>query len=135
MAKLPQIKRLATEDFPDLEGIEKLLQPLNEFMESIVLALNNQLTVGENLIGLEREITVRTDSGGDPLEVAAFAWTLRQRVPVHAIVTRVITRSGVAPVAATGVTWSFDGNAVKINDIFGLSPSSEYLINLIILGR
>lgn len=134
MAKLPQIKRLAKEDFPDLEGIEKLLQPLNEFMESVVLALNNQLTIAENLIGVERTINLRTDSGGAVVETPRFAWPLKQRVPRHAWVTNVVTRSGTIPAGTVGILWSFDGTSISITQVTGLAASSEYIISIIILG-
>lgn len=50
MAKLPKITRIRREDLPDAPGwIEKLLYPLNLFMEGVYQALNQNLTYAENL--------------------------------------------------------------------------------------
>ena len=67
MAKIPTIRRLSVEDFPSQKSwIGKFFEVLNNFIISVVAALNNQLTFTENMVAQVDKIRVRTSSGYVP---------------------------------------------------------------------
>ena len=70
MAVIPPLRRLATEDFSGQSWADKLVSPLNSFMESVRAMFINGLTVSENMSGTVR--TVELD-GNFPVK---FAWSL-----------------------------------------------------------
>lgn len=61
MARLPTFKRFSREDFKGAGSwIDKLIEPLNEFMNSIVSALNSSLTFQANMNCEVRSFQVQT---------------------------------------------------------------------------
>lgn len=125
MAKLPPIKRLRKEDFPDQAWIDKLLYPLNQFMESISSALNGNITLPENTRAVIREIDVNLTSGSYPIKIA---WTKNVQ-PTDLIITRII---GGTQTAAVGASWNFADGVVQITEIFGLQLGNRYKIRFYI---
>ena len=76
MAAVPSIRRLLLEDFPDqAEWIEKLLQPVNQYMEQSAAALR-ALTINDNMLGAIK--TVELD-GTFPVKIA---WSVAKPVSV-----------------------------------------------------
>lgn len=72
MANLPKITRIRREDLPDAPGwIEKLLYPLNLFMEGVYQALNKNLTYAENLAAKVVEFEFTTPAAYGRPRVAA----------------------------------------------------------------
>jgi len=73
MAQLPNQKRILKEDLREAPSwIDKLLYPLNSFMESVYFALNRNLNFQENIASQIYEIEFTTASdypipGGDPM--------------------------------------------------------------------
>lgn len=130
MAKLPKNKKLIQEDFPSQRSwIAKLLQPLNQFMETVALALDKGLTVGENLDAQIAQVVV---TGG---EEVSFSIRTRSR-PQGLLVTRVEIIGGneVALTEAVWPTWEVDpvNNTVKISSWIGLDSGTRYRITLFV---
>lgn len=73
MSKVPQVKRLLVDEFPDQPWIEPLIQSLNQFMDGVVSNLNNGLTVEDNMAGIVREVEL---DGNMPLKIA---WNLNSK--------------------------------------------------------
>lgn len=131
MAKLPPISRFLREDFQEVSWIEKLLQPLNQFMTLVYSALNANLTLGENMRAQIKELSITTDGSGDA--TASFAWGLTS-IPTDLWVSRVVS-VGTAPTAAVSVDWSYDGQAINITQFHGLASSSTYRIRMIAMAN
>ena len=128
MAQLPEIKRLHRQDFPDQTSwIDGLLAPLNRFFDSVYTALNRGLTFRDNMVAQVKELEFRETSGTYPIR---FAWNLKSQ-PTDLIVTRVVTVSGSGPSGAVWANWSYNGSAVEIEDITGLTADDEYKIRVI----
>ena len=119
MARIPPLTRLQAEDFSSQsEWIEKLLGPLNRFMELTTNALNKQLTLEDNMAAAIK--TVELD-GTFPVRVA---WTLPGK-PVSVIVGNVYRADGAphtmtSPVA---VQWSYNSGVLSIDNAFGVVPA------------
>lgn len=73
MSKIPQVKRLLVDEFPDQPWIEPLILSLNQFMDGVVANLNKGLTVQDNMSGIIREVEL---DGNFPLKIA---WNLPQK--------------------------------------------------------
>jgi hypothetical protein len=119
MAKQVQIQRLLTEDFAGQKWAEKLIVPLNTFMESVQQALTNGLTVNDNLSGAIKTVEV---DGTWPVKLA---WS-RGR-PVSVLVGNVVRSDGASFVLtdAVQVQWQFNQSGqLQIDGITGITPSS-----------
>lgn len=130
MAKLPQIKRLVTEDFMDQKSwISRLFMPLNTFMESVITAFNRNLTLTENLSADIKTVLFTTvPTGTSPVNVA---WTLKH-APV-AIMIGQISRLDAAAFTLTvapAIQWSWTTSGLQITNLIGVTPSSAVPYNL-----
>lgn len=85
--KLPSIKKILTETFPDLKWMPQLLSPLNQFMEQIVQGLNRGLTISENFDAVVKTIEL------DGTWPAKFKWERTNR-PTVAFVGYVREKTG-----------------------------------------
>jgi hypothetical protein len=135
MSKLPPIRRISTEDFPEQAGwIEKLTSPVNEYMERTTTALNRSLTINENFAGEMRDITV---DGTYPIKLA---WNLSARP--RAVIVGGIARTNGGSYTLTDavqVKWSFNqAGQLQIDGLAGtLDPApaaaTKYYITLVCL--
>lgn len=133
MAKLPNIRRLIVEDYPQTVRSwigPKLLQPLNSFMESIYAALNRGLTLNENFAAEVRSVDL---DGTFPLRLA---WTLPQR-PRAVLVGNCVRKDGVVEslTDAVGIRWSFNQQGqLQVDQVVGVTPSASdrYVLELVI---
>lgn len=128
MAVIPPLRRLATEDFSGQSWADKLVSPLNSFMESVRAMFINGLTVSENMSGTIR--TVELD-GNFPTK---FVWPLADK-PRSVLVGDVYKSDGSTFTlsAAVQVQWSFTQNReLSIDAVTGITPSSttKYKVTL-----
>ena len=134
MAKIQAVKRLVKEDFPDQTSwIEKLLQPLNSFMESTSAAINGSLTITDNLDA--KIVTVEAKIGASGLIHPIYVPIKLQGQPRGLLVTQVSGPSN--PTAAVAAVWSYDSSkrVIGITSFFGLQPAASvdtYSITLLI---
>jgi hypothetical protein len=113
MAKLPTIKKINSEDFPDQKWINKLTAPLNSFMEQVVDALNGNLNINDNLSGEVKTITV------DSMPFS-FKWKKKIR-PVHLTVGWCDQTLTDAP----HINWTYSDGMIRINSITGITPALD----------
>ncbi len=132
MARLSAIKRILTESFPDVKWISVLLAPLNQFIEEVNRALNNELTFSENFDGVVKTVTV---DGTFPLK---FMWTRSKRPTVAWIgYCREVSSNHVALASGIALDWEYSGDGFfKINAVPGLSASAtaKYYLTIVALA-
>lgn len=120
MSTLPPISRLITEDFGDQKKwIARLLQPLNQFMESIYAALNRGLTIKENMSG---DIIITEVDGTFPVKLA---WSLKSK-PIAVNVGDIQRSDGgtFSLSGAPGIRWSYNQNGqLQIDQVTGITPT------------
>jgi hypothetical protein len=137
MSRLPPLKRLVTEDYEDQRSwIEKLLQPLNQFMESVTASLNRSLTFNENLDAQITTVEVTTNASSVVSETY-FKVTTRNR-PIGVTVVDVReTVSGLNSSIAGAVfpVWDFvpESKQIRLKTIYGLGASKKYTLTLAIV--
>lgn len=133
MARLPSIKRLTTEDFKDeASWIGKLLSPLNEFMASVVTALNKGLTFSENFNAQVKELTFTQSTALYPQK---FLCTLTTK-PMGVLVVRADeANDNPAPLTtAVMASWRYVNGQIFIDSFSGLTLGQKYRICVIIIA-
>lgn len=130
MAKLPTIRRLSREDYPEAPSwLDKLLFPLNSFLTSTYAALNNQLTINENMIGQTRTVTY---VGGG---AASFTWPFTTNPLGYQVIN--VTDSNGKNVILSSAPWlnaSFSQGQVTIQNVTGLTSGVTYLVTVYVIG-
>jgi len=132
MARIPPLKRVLQEEFPDQPWLNKLLTPLNKFMESVVSAFNKSITVNDNMAGAIRTVEMRGTT-------ATIPWS--GQAPSVVIVGRVRASDNqpldsTANPDAIAVRWYLDSDGnIYIYSIQGVTPtpSLKYTLTLLIL--
>lgn len=134
MAKLPPNKRITREDLKDApEWIDRLLDPLNSFMEAVYAALDRDLTIGDNVSGETKVFQIK--AGALATDNTFTFTTTAKRTPKHVIPTRVEKVAVVyEPLGVVvGIDWRFDAGQIIIDAIAGLTTGSTYNITLLVL--
>ena len=133
--RVPSIKRILPERFPDQKWIPELLSPLNQFMEQVAQGINNGLRIGENFDGVVRTVVVdMTQTNPFPVK---FQWT-RTSPPSVAWIGRARQVSGTHTnfTSALFIDWEMaDDGSFKINAIPGLPGLKKFNVTVIALAE
>lgn len=125
MAKQPTTRRFLLEDFSGQKSwIPKLIDPLNTFLISVITAFNNQLTIGENMLGQVDRLRVRT----------ATTATATASVPLSTFSTFVDANVNTGTDTITVTAHSFQtGDLIQFSTTgvlpAGLSSGIDYYVN------
>ena len=131
MGKLPSIKNLIIEDFPDQKSwIQKLIYPINAFMEMVFLNLNKGLTFNENMLAFTKEVPF---IGGSS---ASFKNIMKVRpVGLWIIDARQADDYNAILSSALYADWTYNqNNEIVINNISGLTAGKKYIITFAVIG-
>lgn len=124
--KIPVQQQLSRQDFPEAPNwISSLLYPLQLFMNTIVKALTNQLTLQENSSCVINELTFVAAATAN-MNAFSFRWDLnRQPIELTMHVTRSDgTYASIYPVPS----WNLINGSIFVNGIQGLTPTVSYRI-------
>lgn len=135
MAKIPDLKRVTAEDFPqeDQALVQKLGFIINSFHEQVRNILNKKVDF-DNLAQETKVLSFATGEDGQPLNDVVFKSNLSNRIrgilPVRIVITSDNTQvATTAPV----ITWTQAVNQVTITHIGGLSPETGYELTILTL--
>ncbi len=131
-----------TADYPQQYSdlMQKLAQNLNNNLETLYNALNNQLTFSDNLSSGIQTITVTVDATGTPTSGATFqigTTTTNNNVNTTKlsglIVINAINQasSNTYPTTQPFISFTQSGNTINIQNISGLQASQSYQLNVI----
>lgn len=128
--KISQPTQLSRQDFPDAPNwITNLLYPIQLFFNNITNALQNNLTLQDNISCVINQITM-TAGATDANNTAQFRYTLG-RVPVE--MSCYATRTdGVYDIIYPQVSWNLVNANIVINGIKGLTPSVQYNLTFVV---
>lgn len=139
MAALPEYKRLLREDFAEIEEdwIEKLIYPINQFNEQVTSALNQSLTLTDNVQGAFRSAIFTTASNYNTgtFTPIKLSWGFRTS-PNAVLLGRVYLPDSPTTVitAATSVDWNVTSQGlINIRYIAGLANSTKYSVTFVLL--
>lgn len=139
MSKLPSQKRILKEDIKDAPSwIDKIITPLNVFMEVVWNALNKNLTFEDNFVSLTKEVeftTLSTYSSGliSGFEPIKFKHNLKNK-PTGVLLTQILLTNDVYGVILNPVTinWIELNGEIIVNYITGLDNEKTYTIRLLV---
>ena len=135
MANLPQLQRLMITDFTSQKSwISPLLIVINTFMQSMVSAMSNKLTVSQNMSGAVLSATVtELPSIKSPYQIL---WNLPSS-PTLVMKANVTSLLNTIQTVAVDFQWNYDSTnkIVNITNIIGISPSisNPYTLTLVAL--
>jgi hypothetical protein len=109
------------------EWIGSLLSPLNSFLNDLVIAFTNNITVSENLFQEIKEIKFKNVANSFPLKFRTKFISNPQGMHLIYIYDNTLS----APAALNpAIKWSFSNGEINIDSISGLTASSTYTIRL-----
>lgn len=127
----PNPQKFTVEDFQEQQSwIGKLFSPLNQYLNEVVLAFNNNITVDDNLAQEFKEIKWVNSASNFPLRFKTkFNKQPKGLLPIYLLNNTLGSYSTLSP----WVVWSYADGQVIISDISGLTASSTYTIRLLVI--
>jgi hypothetical protein len=137
MAKLPTLRRLFKSEFkPEYsELVEKLIVSINNGFDTVYDALNNKITLRNNLLCNIKDFKIQVTSSGIPITPLILNVDFRNNINVVTI-GRIdnITNSILYPSGVT-ITWDQIGTgSIQIKHISGLTEGNVYNVRVVIYG-
>lgn len=130
-------RRLLEQDYPeDSELIKKIGITINSSFEEIYNALNNRLTVKENLSATIASFAVTVDAFGVPKNKTQFK-LLNGQTNVEGLIlidASGTTNPNLLPSSGIFVSFVRDSNNIIIKNIKGLIPDNSYTLKVLVLG-
>lgn len=138
MAKLPTLRRLFKNDFkPEYsELVEKLIVSINNGFDNVYDALNNKITLKNNILCNIKDFTVQVSSSGIPLTTLNLSIDFKNNVNVVTVgrVDNISTPTSY-PIGGVTISWEqVSPGLIKIKHITGLSEGQSYNIRIVIYG-
>lgn len=120
-------RKLTLEDFKDQQSwIGKLLQTMNNFFGDVFQAMNNGISIEDNLYQEIKELKFLNDSTTFPLEFK----TKFNVYPKGLSVISCRDTSNADLAASPFINWSFNNGVVRISSITGLTSNKTYTMNI-----
>jgi hypothetical protein len=125
MAKISSTKKLVLEDYPTevRPWLQKLVDPLNRFLEQAYFALVQGLTTKDNLKAQSNSVTVASGQAY-PVKIS---WALNER-PTAVFVASIADTTGAA-VQPYAMEWVFNNGQVEIT-LTGLAANEHKITTL-----
>jgi len=139
MAKLPAYKRILKEDIKDApDWIDRIINPINTFFESVYNGFNHNLDFANNLAANVKAISFTTASdyvASDTFTTIKFQHTLKTKIQgiILLQIQNVSTSTYIPIKKAVYVDWLDINGEININFISGLSDSTKYSARLLLI--
>jgi len=138
MAKLPTLRRLFKTDFkPEYsELVEKLIVSINNGFDNLYDALNNKITLKNNILCNIKDFSVQVNSSGIPITTLNLAVNFNNNINV-VTVGKIdnITNPTSYPNGGVVVSWEqLSPGLIKIKHITGLNEGQTYTLRVVIYG-
>ncbi len=131
--RLPSQKKILREDLKDApDWVSGIINPVNNFMESVYQALNKNITFSENIASFVKEISYKTPSTYPTVANVEFASQLRTKA-IGVEVLQAFDKDNYTPAAGpVYVPWVEENGVIVIGSITGLQANKTYLIRLLV---
>lgn len=105
---------------------------LNNGIEVLYEALNNSLTLRDNISCTVKDITLSVDSNGKPVTSANISLINNNTVDGVTVLSAINqVNPAVYPTGGVFISGAQNGNLYVINNITGLQPNTSYTIRLV----
>tara|TARA_R100000458_G_C8264861_1_gene240016 strand:- start:1091 stop:1510 length:420 start_codon:yes stop_codon:yes gene_type:complete len=138
MAKLPEVKRVQLEDLPGFpKSVTNLVYVINLMLQSLVNALNKDITLKENILCQEKELTFRTSASYNGTAANFDNLKFKSTLPSmakHLLVTQIIQDEGnhVPIENAVRADWLDINRDITIYLLTGLTASKKYTVRFLV---
>lgn len=132
--KLPSFRRLFSGDFQSQfkQLVDTLAVSLNNGIEVLYEALNNGLTLEDNISCTIKNITLTVDANGKPTGNSTIKLNTTDKVDGCVVLNAINqTTSGVYPAGGIFISWSQTSQTLNINNITGLQANQSYLLTVV----
>jgi hypothetical protein len=137
MAKIGNIKRIITEDFPSdmSETIEKIGLSFNSLSDQITQAFDKRIDF-ENLNQAYVTLDIKVNSSGEPLINNQLKNPLRTNIKgINIISAQSLEEGSNLLTGAPFIVYSINSdNTIKINQLLGLPSDKKFRLGLILIG-
>lgn len=136
MPKLPSYRRINSQDYSleYKELIETLASTANPAIEVLFEALNNKLTLRDNLATIIKEVEVEVDANGKPKTKSSFKIDNAQGSRLEGLMVikaENLTNSNIYPTGGVFITYSETVNEVILNNIAGLPANNIFRLKIV----
>lgn len=135
---MPTFKRIISSDFPKefQKLVDQLSLSLNNGITVLYTALNNNLTIRDNLLGTVADVLVTVDATGKPIQSTAFKLNTTARVDLVMVgLATNQTNSTVYPSGGVFVSGVQADNVYTIQNVTGLQAGQQYLLRIVAFQR
>lgn len=134
MAGLPPIKRISREDVREAPAwVAKLLDPLNNFMDSVWTSLNRGLTFQDNIASQLYSFRVIAGATASA-NTTKFTLTMKTRPSGILVVSAKLVSGNYSPIgAAVYAEFTLSEKQVTVTAISGLTNGSTYDITVLLI--
>lgn len=135
MSKLQSFKRLTVEDFDtkDRAMVGKIAYSINIFAEDVLNALNNNISIEDNLNIAKKDFTVVVDGSGNIVGNASLKTGLSHSCQgITVIKADNLTVPANIPTGTPFVTFSESSGLITISNITNLTATNQYKLKLVL---
>ena len=135
--KIPSFRRLYSSDYNATykQLLDTLSGTINTGIETLYSALNNNLTLSDNLACTVGNVTVTVDSTGTPVSTTSVklsnTLTIQGVVPLQVVDN---TNSSNYPAGGVTISYSVNGQSINITNITGLIVGHSYNIRMVVFN-
>ena len=134
--RLPSIKRINKADFPEQDAnfINRLAGIYNSTVEMVYEALNNKLTLRDNISCDVKDLYITVDSDGVPLTYTGFNLSDGSKRIEGLSVYKAdnTTNTSTYPSGAPFINYVQVGNNIEIKHITGLQANNTYQVRIVV---
>lgn len=132
--KLPSFRRLFSSDFPSQfkQLIDTLSVSLNNGIEVLYEALDNRITLRENISCTVNDVTVIVDATGKPTQTVSMKLNTTNKVDGCIVISVTNqTTSGAFPPGAPFVTFAQSSAMLNFTNFNGLAAGQTYVLRIV----
>jgi len=132
--KLPSFRRLFSGDFAVQykQLIDTMAVSLNNGIELLYQALNNGLTLRDNISCTVKDITLSVDANGTPTQNSAIKLNNTNKVDGVKVISAINqTNSGTYPTNGVFISFSQTSATLNITNITGLQSGQQYTLRVV----
>lgn len=136
--RLPNFRRIIKQDFEKQYNqlVERLSVSINNGFDVMFEALNNKISLQNNIMCTVIDIELEPSSSGTPKNPANLTLTYSGKTSI-VVVGKVdnLTNPSSYPTSAPFISWSQNDTTLTINHITGLTADNKYSIRLVAFGQ
>jgi hypothetical protein len=132
--RLPTFKRLIKSDYKEeyQSLIETLSFSINNGIESVYQALNNALSLKDNIACTVKDVSLEVDANGSPKTKTVFVLNTTNRILGICVLNAVNTKNPtVLPTSGVFISFVQENKNIVISSVKGLPANQPFTLSLV----